>query len=148
MNEMTTRYNFLIPISCQPVGVYLSYLKLWLFGLTFFIIWVIKGCKDIRFSNFIEWQFFLKHYNIFVLKDCSGKMKGGKGWDLDTLGFDWDILEFYLMFLSREINIKLCQSYTKTYIYEIWYKNLSFETDDIQQIRNQSENYDNPEEPE
>ena len=52
------------------------------------------------------------------------------------------------MFLSREINIKLCQSYTKTYIYEIWYKNLSFETDDIQQIGNQSENYDNPEEPE
>ena len=52
------------------------------------------------------------------------------------------------MFLSREINKKLCQSYTKTYIYEIWYKNLSFKTDDIQQIRNQSENYDNPEEPE
>ena len=31
------------------------------------------------------------------------------------------------MFLFQEIEIKLCQSYTKTYIYEIWYKNLSFE---------------------
>ena len=30
------------------------------------------------------------------------------------------------MFLTREIDIKLCQIYTKTYIYEIWYKNLSF----------------------
>ena len=26
------------------------------------------------------------------------------------------------MFLSQEIDIKLCQNYTKTYIYEIWYK--------------------------
>ena len=27
---------------------------------------------------------------------------------------------------SREIFIKLCQSYTRTYIREIWYRNLSF----------------------
>ena len=26
------------------------------------------------------------------------------------------------MFLSREIDIKLCQNYTKTYIYQILYK--------------------------
>ena len=42
------------------------------------------------------------------------------------------------MFMSREIDIKRCQNYTKTYMYEILYK--------IQQIRNQSENYYIPEE--
>ena len=30
------------------------------------------------------------------------------------------------MFLSREIDIKLCQNYTKMYIYEILYKNRRF----------------------
>ena len=29
------------------------------------------------------------------------------------------------MFLSREIDIKLCQNYTKTYIYQILYKSCS-----------------------
>ena len=29
------------------------------------------------------------------------------------------------MFLSREIDIKLCENYTKTYIYQILYKNCS-----------------------
>ena len=29
------------------------------------------------------------------------------------------------MFLSQEINIKLCQNYTKTHSYKIWYKILS-----------------------
>ena len=49
------------------------------------------------------------------------------------------------MFLSREIDIRLCQNDTKTYIYKIWYKILSFKQI-IQQIGNQSENYNNPEE--
>jgi len=48
------------------------------------------------------------------------------------------------MFLCQEISIKLCQSYTKTYVYDIWYNNLSFK----QQICNWSENCDNKEEPE
>ena len=30
------------------------------------------------------------------------------------------------MFPCREINIKLCQSYTKTCVYEIWYNNPCF----------------------
>ena len=47
------------------------------------------------------------------------------------------------MFLSREIDIKLCQNYTKTFICKILYKT----TDHIQQIHNQSENNDIPEEP-
>ena len=50
------------------------------------------------------------------------------------------------MSLSQEINIKLCQLYTETYIYEIIYKS-KFQIDPIQQLRNKSENYDNPEEP-
>ena len=50
------------------------------------------------------------------------------------------------MFLSREIDIKLCQIYTKSYIYQISYKIRSI-TDHIQQICNQSENYYIPQEP-
>ena len=42
------------------------------------------------------------------------------------------------MTLSQEIVIKLCEMYTKTHIYEIW-----FQSDHIQQICNESENYDN-----
>ena len=40
------------------------------------------------------------------------------------------------MFLSREIDIKLCQNYTKTGISQILYKTNTY----IQQLRNQSEN--------
>ena len=53
------------------------------------------------------------------------------------------------MFLSREIDIKLCQNYTKTYLYmkDVVYVS-QYKTDHIQQIHNQSENSDIPEEPE
>ena len=40
-------------------------------------------------------------------------MKGGIGLNLSILG---DLKEFYLMLLSREIDIKLCQNYTKTHV--------------------------------
>jgi len=50
------------------------------------------------------------------------------------------------MFLSREINIKLGQIYTKIYIYSILYRNSSFK-EIIHQIWNQSENEDIPEKP-
>ena len=36
-------------------------------------------------------------------------MKGALGWNLNILGVDQDHWEFYLMFLSQEIAIKLCQ---------------------------------------
>ena len=36
------------------------------------------------------------------------KRKGGIGWKLITLALDRDPWKFYLMFLSREIDIKLC----------------------------------------
>ena len=49
------------------------------------------------------------------------------------------------MFLSQEIDIKLCQIYTKIYIYIKFCKN--FVKICIQQIHNQSENSDFPEEP-
>ena len=50
------------------------------------------------------------------------------------------------MFLSREIDLKLCQNFTKTYICTISIRFVV--TDHIQQIRNQSENNDTPEKPE
>ena len=43
-------------------------------------------------------------------------MKECIGWNLSFLGVNWDPLEFYLMFLSREIDIKLCQIYIKYWI--------------------------------
>jgi len=64
------------------------------------------------------------------------KLKGGTGWNLRISGVERYLLDIYLMFLSREIDVKLCQIYTKIqYIH-------------IQQIRNQSENDDIPQEPE
>ena len=48
-----------------------------------------------------------------------GKMNGGISWNLRISGVDWDISEFYLMFLSVEIDIKMRQNYTKTYICKI-----------------------------
>jgi len=47
------------------------------------------------------------------------------------------------MFLSPEIDIKLSQSYTKTYICKILYKIRSIKQI-FQQMRNQSENNDIP----
>ena len=50
------------------------------------------------------------------------------------------------MFLSREIDIKLCQNYTKTGLCQILYKSCS--KDHIQQIQNQSEHRDIAQKPE
>ena len=52
------------------------------------------------------------------------------------------------MFLSREIDLKLCQIYSKTYVCKIWYKILSCKQIIFSKYRNQSENFDIPEEPE
>ena len=49
-------------------------------------------------------------------------MKWDLDWNLRNSGVDWDLYEFYLIFLSREIDIKLCQNYTKMYICKILYK--------------------------
>ena len=40
-------------------------------------------------------------------------MKGGIGWNLRISGVERYLYDIYLMFLSWEIDIKLCQSYTK-----------------------------------
>ena len=53
-------------------------------------------------------------------------MKGGIGWNLSILGVDRNPCQFYLIFLSREIDIKLCQIYKKISIYKIVYKNIRF----------------------
>ena len=54
------------------------------------------------------------------LRDSKDKMKGGIGWNLRISGVERYIKDIYLMFLSREIDTKLCQSYTKTYIVKIY----------------------------
>ena len=51
------------------------------------------------------------------------------------------------MFLSREIDIKLCQIYAKNYIYKILYKNRRFKQIIFSKY-NQSKNNDIPGEPE
>ena len=44
-------------------------------------------------------------------------MKGGIGWKLITLAHDHDPWKLYLMFLSQETDLQLCQIYTKINIY-------------------------------
>jgi len=45
-------------------------------------------------------------------------MKGGIGWKLITLALDRNPWKLYLMFLSRETDLQLCQIYKKNeYIY-------------------------------
>jgi len=53
-------------------------------------------------------------------------MKGGIGWKLITLALDSDPWKLHMMFLSREIDIQLCQIYTKINIYTILYKSSEF----------------------
>ena len=48
-------------------------------------------------------------------------MKGGIGWKQITLALDCDPWKLYLMFLSRETDLQLCQIYTKINIYTILY---------------------------
>ena len=52
------------------------------------------------------------------------------------------------MFLFREIDIKLCQNYNKTYICKILYKIRNIKQIIFKKILNQSENDDIPEESE
>ena len=53
-------------------------------------------------------------------------MKGGKGWKLITLALDRDPWKLYLMFLSQEIDLQLCEIYTKININTILYKSSRF----------------------
>ena len=50
--------------------------------------------------------------------------------------------------MSREIDIKLCQNYTKTHICEIWYKILSFKQIIFSKYATNLKNDDIPKEPE
>ena len=64
------------------------------------------------------WTKFLIYFEkistkMIYWRDCKGKMKGARSWKLITLGLDRDPWKLYLMFLSWEIDIKLCQIYTK-----------------------------------
>jgi len=49
-------------------------------------------------------------------------MKGGIGWNLSILGVDRNPQEFYLMFLSREIDIKLYVNWHKGSRYSMTYR--------------------------
>ena len=52
-------------------------------------------------------------------------MKWGIWWHMRISGVKRYIEDIYLMFLSREIDITLCQNYTKMFIYQILYKSCS-----------------------
>ena len=65
----------------------------------------------------------IKIFYFSTWRDYKGKMKGIYiGLNLWTSGVDRDLYKFYLMFLSSEIDIKLCQIYTKIYIFDICIK--------------------------
>ena len=70
---------------------------------------------------------------------------GSIGRKLISLALDGDPWKSYLMFLSREIDIQLCQIYTKIKIYTILYKSSRFKLRSNSAISNQSENDDIPE---
>ena len=53
-------------------------------------------------------------------------MKGGIGWKLIAFALDRDPWLSYLIFLFREIYIKLCQIYTKIHINSILYRHRRF----------------------
>ena len=52
-----------------------------------------------------------------LYRDCTGKIKGVIDGKLITLALDRDPCKLYLMFLSQEIDVKLCQIYTKIQIF-------------------------------
>ena len=52
------------------------------------------------------------------------------------------------MFLSREIDIKLCKIYTKGHIFAILYKSCRFKQIIFSKYETMSENYHIPQEPE
>ena len=53
-------------------------------------------------------------------------MEGGIGWKLINLALDRDPWKLYLMFLSWEIDLQLCQINTKINIYTILYESSGF----------------------
>ena len=68
-------------------------------------------------------ELFLKfHLDILFKGTVKEKMKGGIGWKLITLALDRDPWKLYLVLISREIDIQLCQIYTKINIFTILYK--------------------------
>ena len=69
-------------------------------------------------------DYYLEWLDDFIIGNNSkGTAKENwKGWKLITLALDPDPWKFYLMFLSREIDKKLCQIYTKILLYNIIYK--------------------------
>ena len=57
-----------------------------------------------------------------MLKGLKRKNERGIGWKLITLALDCYPWKLYLMFLSREIDLQLCQIYTEINIYTICIK--------------------------
>ena len=118
---------------CKDIGISkLSLMQRPFHFSNFRILSFYKCCIEIQRS----WRHILatwcrrptkKRRLIFVVKrDCKGKMKGGIEWKLITLALDRDPWKLYLIFLSREIDIQLCQIYTKINIYTILYKSRWF----------------------
>ena len=62
--------------------------------------------------------------NIVFIKTVKGTVK--EKWKLIPLALDRDPWKLYLMILSGEIDLQLCQIYTKINIYTILYKSSGF----------------------
>ena len=60
------------------------------------------------------------------LKGLKGKNERGIGLKLRISCVERYIKDIYLMFLSRESDIKLCQNYTKIHVFTILHKNSRF----------------------
>ena len=75
-----------------------------------------------------------------------GKMNGGISWNLRISGVDWDI---YQLFLSWEIDVKLCQNcFQNIYICRILYKTGSIKHIILKKYATNLKHNDIPEEPE
>ena len=102
---------------CEKLKSFISFLKIFFSGLHFILYVCWSDLQELKQSG---------KYHILVF--LSNKLKGTvkEKWKLITSALDRDPWKLYLMFLSREIDIQLCQIYTKTNIYTILYKSSRF----------------------
>ena len=68
----------------------------------------LKLFLPIKWISLFSYEFLVLFLFLKIL--FKGKIKGGIGWNLRISGVEWYLLDIYLMFLSREIDIKLCHT--------------------------------------
>ena len=79
--------------------------------------------KTVDFFTVKPIKLWKKKRIVCIPRDCKGKLKGGIGWNLRISGVDWATHKSSIWcFCLREIDIKLCQNYAKTYVrFCIWF---------------------------